>query len=75
VDKMTAEQKNWIDNASFLELLYRWQNASSGDEMFIGETTEYYFKVMKEKRTNIYETCNQQETTERSSQVEETCSI
>ena len=47
---MTTEQKSWIDNASYMQLLDRWRFAPSGDEMFVGETGEYYAKVMKEKR-------------------------
>lgn len=47
---MTTEQKKWIDSSSFMTLLDRWRFAPSGDEMFVGETGEYYCKVMKEKR-------------------------
>ncbi len=47
---MTTEQKNWIDGSSFTQLLDRWRFAPFGDEMFVGDTGEYYSKVMKEKR-------------------------
>lgn len=47
---MNAEQKYWIDNASYEQLLGRWRFAPSGSEWFIGETGDYYAKVMREKR-------------------------
>jgi len=47
---MTTAQKKWIDNASYVQLLDRWRFAPAGDEMFIGDTGEYYSKMIKEKR-------------------------
>ena len=47
---MTDEQKNWIDNASFEQLLRHWRFAAAGDSMFQGDTGKYYAKVMQEKR-------------------------
>ena len=47
---MTLEQKAWIDGASYAELLKRWRFAPSGDEMFQGDTGEYYKRVMFAKR-------------------------
>jgi len=47
---MTAEQKRWIDNATYDRLLGRWRNAPIGDSMFQGDTGDYYRKVMNEKR-------------------------
>jgi hypothetical protein len=47
---MTVEEKNWIDNASYLTLLEKWRFAPAGSSFFIGETAEYYTEVMREKR-------------------------
>jgi len=45
-----ASTKNWIDNASYEDLLQKWRYAPVGNEIFQGETGEYYSKVMAEKR-------------------------
>lgn len=47
---MNAASKDWIDNASYEQLLSRWRFASIGDAFFQGETGEYYAKVMGEKK-------------------------
>ena len=47
---MTDKQKEWIDKASYKMLLGRWRFASIGDPMFIGDTGQYYKKVMSEKK-------------------------
>jgi len=47
------EMKNWIDNASYEQLLSRWRHAPSGDPFFQGEIGEYYSMKMKEKREEI----------------------
>ena len=49
---MTKEQKEWIDNASYTELLTKWRFAPSGDPMFI-EAGKYFSEVMKFKRNEI----------------------
>lgn len=50
---MTDEQKKWIDNASYSELLRRWRFAPVGDQMFQGDTGDYYDKVMQKKKADI----------------------
>lgn len=50
---MTKEQKEWIDNASYQELLYKWRFAPSDNPMFKKDTGEYYSKVLTAKRTEI----------------------
>jgi len=50
---MTDEQKRWIDNASYEQLLAHWRNAPAGDPMFIGNTGKYYANVMKGRREAI----------------------
>lgn len=52
---MTPEQKIWIDGASYEELLRRWRFAAVGDQIFRGDTGEYYQKVMEEKRKRVGE--------------------
>ena len=48
---MNAEQmKNWIDNASYQQLLSKWRFSPSGDPFFEGEIGEYYSKVMAERK-------------------------
>lgn len=47
---MDKEQKDFIDNASYLTLLKRWRFSKVGDEIFQGEAGEYYGKVMAKRR-------------------------
>ena len=47
---MTDKQKEWIDTASYEQLLSRWRFAPAGDLMFQGDTGDYYKKVMLEKK-------------------------
>lgn len=50
---MTSEQRKWIDNASYVNLLRRWREAPVGDLMFLNDTGRYYEKVLKEKRAEV----------------------
>lgn len=50
---MTAEQKKWIDDASYLALLKRWRFAEAGDPIFTGDTGPYYAEVMAKKKEAI----------------------
>lgn len=47
---MTPKQKEWVDKASYLQLLDRWRNAPIGDSIFIDDTENYYQEAMKKKR-------------------------
>ena len=47
---MSESQKKWIDDASYEDMLARWRFAELGDQMFQGETGDYYAKVMHQKR-------------------------
>lgn len=47
---MTTEQKKWIDDASYEELLRKWRYVQLGDPLFQGEAGEYFYKVMFAKR-------------------------
>lgn len=46
-------QKEWIDNASYEDLLRRWRFAPDGDPMFQGDTGDYYTIIMAKKRIEI----------------------
>jgi hypothetical protein len=50
---MTPEQKEWIDTASYHQLLKHWRFAPCGDPMFIGEAGNYYSEVIMERRQHI----------------------
>ncbi len=47
---MTDAQKEWIDNATYQDLLRHNRFAPVGDPMFMGDTGDYYGKVMAEKK-------------------------
>ena len=48
---MTPEQKKWIDEASYEDLLRKLRFAPAGDPMFIDDTVyEYYSKVVQERK-------------------------
>ena len=52
---MTPEDAiQWIDNASYEELLDKWRNSPSGDGnsiFFQGKIGEHYSKVMEHKKS------------------------
>jgi hypothetical protein len=50
---MTDEQKKWIDEASYEQLLRRWRTAPAGDLMFRDDTGDYYSQVMARKRDEV----------------------
>ena len=48
---MTPEQKKWIDEASYEDLLRKLRFGAVGDPMFIDDTVYGYFsKVLHERR-------------------------
>lgn len=48
------EDKKWIDEASYEQLLRRWRFAPIGkDDIFQDETGEYFTKVMNEKKQQV----------------------
>ena len=47
------EMKQWIDNASYEQLLSRWRFAPAGSLWFQGFIGRYYSKALKEKRTLV----------------------
>ena len=50
---ISKNMKDWIDNASYEELLSKWRFAPVGDPFFQGEIGNYYSKKMAEKRKKI----------------------
>ena len=50
---MTKEQKNWIDNASYEQLLKKWRFAPTGDPYFQNECGKYFGKIMNEKSKTV----------------------
>ena len=50
---MTGQQKQWIDSASYEQLLRRWRESPIGSDQFNGDTGEYYSKIMAEKREQV----------------------
>lgn len=45
--------KQWIDEASYADLLWRWRTAPVGDPMFQGEIGRYYDETMKRRRNEV----------------------
>jgi hypothetical protein len=45
--------KDWIDNASYEELLRKWRFMPAGDPFFMGGVGGYYVKRMEEKYKEI----------------------
>ena len=52
---MTPEQKQWIDGASYEELLAKWRFLPSGSPWFEGETGDYFGQVLAAKRAEVGE--------------------
>jgi len=50
---MTPEQKEWIDNASYEQLLHKWRFAPAGDPFFSVDTGIYYEEVMQRKKQEV----------------------
>jgi len=51
--ELTEENKKYIDNLSYEQLLSHWRFAPIGDSWFQGETGEYWGSVMKKKKEEI----------------------
>jgi hypothetical protein len=47
------DKKDWIDKASYAQLLGHWRFAQIGDPYFVGELGDYYKEVMARKRKEI----------------------
>jgi hypothetical protein len=44
------QMKQWIDNATYKQLLEKWRYASIGDSFFQGVISKYYVRVMLARR-------------------------
>ena len=49
----TQDMKDWIDKASYQELLSKWRFAPVGSPWFQGEIGDYYSKIMFKKRDEV----------------------
>jgi hypothetical protein len=49
---MSEEIKEWIDTATYEQLLWQWRFADLGNDLFSKEheSSDYFVKIMKEKR-------------------------
>jgi hypothetical protein len=47
------QMREWIDGATYEELLSRWRFAPAGDPMFCGEIGDYYTEVIRRKRDEL----------------------
>jgi hypothetical protein len=45
-----SKMYEWIDNASYAQLLNKWRFAPTGDPFFSGEIGDYYSKILAKKR-------------------------
>lgn len=50
---MTADQKEYIDNASYATLLREWRFQKLGSDTFAGERGDYFARVMFAKKEAI----------------------
>lgn len=50
---MKQSDKEWIDNATYQQLLSKWRFAKSGDPLLQGETGDYFAERMKILRAEI----------------------
>ena len=47
------EHKDWIDAASYEQLLRKLRFSPAGDPLFVGDTGAYFQKIMNEKKIVI----------------------
>jgi len=51
---MDKEQMiQWIDNATYVQLLSKWRFAPAGNQFFTGDVGDYYTNKLREKRSEI----------------------
>ena len=48
-----TEMIEWIDNASYEELLRKWRFAPAGDPFFQGDIGKYYEKVLAGRKKEV----------------------
>lgn len=47
-----VRRKEWIDGATYEDLLARWRFSDAGSPWFVGEVGEYYQEVMKRRKAD-----------------------
>jgi hypothetical protein len=47
------EMKDWIDSASYEQLLRKWRFAPAGDPFFCGEIGGYYTEKLHDKKQEV----------------------
>lgn len=47
------EMKEWIDNASYKELLFKWRFDPLGSPFFKGDVGMHYDEIMRKKKEEI----------------------
>jgi hypothetical protein len=52
---MDKKIKEWIDSASYEELLRKWRFALAGDKYFFGEAIVYYQQAMRQRKVEVGE--------------------
>ena len=50
---MTTFNRDWIDKATYQELLRKNRFAPIGDELFLGDLGGYFMKAMNEKKNKL----------------------
>ena len=50
---MTNNQREWIDNATYDELLHKWRFTTTSEAIFNGAYGEYFAAVMAERRKGM----------------------
>lgn len=50
--EVSEKDREYIDGASYEDLLSGWRHAPVGAALFKGKTGDYYAKVMREKRAS-----------------------
>ncbi len=50
---MTPEQKKWIDEATYEDLLQKNRFAPIGDPLMIGDSGDYFIEAMRKKRAEV----------------------
>ena len=49
----TQEAKDWIDQASYEDLFYKWRFEPSGSKWFTGEVGEHFTETIKQRRQEV----------------------
>ena len=48
-----ADLKEWIDSASYEDLLRKVRHAPAGDPCFVGDTSKYFGDVMSKRKRQV----------------------